>query len=127
MTPEADAPRAKLSLSPELLEAVHRVAGTEQLLVAMDFDGTMAPLVDHAEDSRALPRSAAAFAALAELPRTTTRHAELHLALACLMIGVGGFAKGGGYFLIWIVSLVAAVDNDGIVAVNDGQKVGLVC
>ena len=72
MTPEADAPRAKLSLSPELLEAVHRVAGTEQLLVAMDFDGTMAPLVDHAEDSRALPRSADAFAALAELPRTTT-------------------------------------------------------
>jgi len=63
---------APLSLSPELLEAVHRVAGTEQLLVAMDFDGTMAPLVDHAADARALPRSAAAFAALAELPRTTT-------------------------------------------------------
>ena len=51
---------------------MRRVAGTEQLLVAMDFDGTMAPLVDHAADSRALPRSAAAFAALAELPRTTT-------------------------------------------------------
>ncbi len=40
--------------------------------MAMDFDGTMAPLVDHAGDARALPRSAAAFAALAELPRTTT-------------------------------------------------------
>ena len=38
----------------------------------MDFDGTMSPLVDHAADARALPRSAAAFAALAELPRTTT-------------------------------------------------------
>src|SRR6476469_864786 len=63
---------APLSLSPELLAAVRRVAGTGHLLVAMDFDGTMAPLVDHAEDSRALPRSAAAFAALAELPRTTT-------------------------------------------------------
>ena len=63
---------APLSLSPELLEAVRRVAGTEHLLVAMDFDGTMAPLVDHAADSRALPRSGAAFAALAELPRTTT-------------------------------------------------------
>ncbi|WP_427133832.1 trehalose-phosphatase [Pseudarthrobacter sp. S9] len=61
-----------LSLSPELLEAVHRVAGTEHLLVAMDFDGTMAPLVDHAADSRALPRSATAFASLAELPQTTT-------------------------------------------------------
>ena len=51
---------------------MRRVAGTDHLLVAMDFDGTMAPLVDHAADARALPRSAAAFAALAELPRTTT-------------------------------------------------------
>jgi trehalose 6-phosphate phosphatase len=68
MTPET----TPLSLSPELLEAIRRVAATDQLLVAMDFDGTMAPLVDHAADSRSLPRSAAAFAALAELPRTTT-------------------------------------------------------
>lgn len=68
MTPEA----TPLSLSPELLEAVRSAAGTEHLLVAMDFDGTMAPLVDHAGDSRALPRSAAAFAALTALPRTTT-------------------------------------------------------
>ncbi|QDY89229.1 trehalose-phosphatase [Arthrobacter sp. UKPF54-2] len=72
MTPDANPANTRLSLSPELLAAVRRVAGTEELLVAMDFDGTMAPLVDHAEDSRALPRSAAAFAALAELPRTTT-------------------------------------------------------
>jgi trehalose 6-phosphate phosphatase len=72
MTPDATPAKNELSLSPELLAAVHRVAGTEQLLVAMDFDGTMAPLVDHAADARALPRSAAAFAALAELPRTTT-------------------------------------------------------
>lgn len=70
MTPEPNTP--KLSLTPELLAAVRRIAGTEELLVAMDFDGTMAPLVDHAEDSRALPRSAAAFASLADLPRTTT-------------------------------------------------------
>lgn len=63
---------APLSLSPELLAALRRVAGTEQLLVTMDFDGTMSPLVDHAGDARALPRSAAAFAGLAELPRTTT-------------------------------------------------------
>lgn len=61
-----------LPLSPGLPEAVRRVAGTGHLLVAMDFDGTMAPLVDHAADSRALPRSAAAFAGLAGLPGTTT-------------------------------------------------------
>jgi trehalose 6-phosphate phosphatase len=61
-----------LSLSPELLAAVRRAAETEHLLVAMDFDGTMAPLVNHAEDARSLPRAAAAFAELADLPRTTT-------------------------------------------------------
>jgi trehalose 6-phosphate phosphatase len=61
-----------LSLSPELLAAVRRAAETEHLLVAMDFDGTMAPLVNHAEDARSLPRAAAAFAGLADLPRTTT-------------------------------------------------------
>lgn len=68
MTPET----TPLSLSPELLEAIRRVAATDHLLVAMDFDGTMAPLVDHAADARSLPRSAAAFAALTNLPRTST-------------------------------------------------------
>lgn len=68
MTPET----APLSLSPELLGALRAAAATDHLLIAMDFDGTMAPLVDHASDARALPRSAAAFAALTELPRTST-------------------------------------------------------
>ena len=72
MTREASPDQTPLSLAPDLLEALHRIAATEHLLVAMDFDGTMAPLVDHAGDARALPRSAAAFAALTELPRTTT-------------------------------------------------------
>lgn len=61
-----------LALSPELRQAIRRVAGTEHLLVAMDFDGTMAPIVAHADDARPLPRAAAAFAGLAALPRTTT-------------------------------------------------------
>ena len=51
---------------------MRRIAGTEHLLVAMDFDGTISPIVDHAGDARPLPRSAAAFAELAALPRTTT-------------------------------------------------------
>jgi trehalose 6-phosphate phosphatase len=72
MTPELSPEQTPLSLSPDLLEAIRTIAATEQLLVAMDFDGTMAPLVDHAGDARSLPRSAAAFAALTELPRTTT-------------------------------------------------------
>jgi trehalose 6-phosphate phosphatase len=72
MTPELSPGQTPLSLAPDLLEALRHIAATEHLLVAMDFDGTMAPLVDHAGDARALPRSAAAFAALTELPRTTT-------------------------------------------------------
>ena len=72
MTPDARRAKGPLTLSPELLEAVRRIARTEHLLVAMDFDGTISPLVDHAGDARPLPRSATAFAGLAALPRTTT-------------------------------------------------------
>lgn len=72
MTPEGRHANSPLALSPELREAVRRIAGTEHLLVAMDFDGTMAPIVGRAQDARPLPRSAAAFAGLAVLPRTTT-------------------------------------------------------
>ncbi|MDF9278694.1 trehalose-phosphatase [Arthrobacter sp. EH-1B-1] len=60
------------SLSPELLAALATAAATKTLLVALDFDGTMSPLVDRAEDARALPGSAAALRDLAQLPRTTT-------------------------------------------------------
>ncbi|GAB3527728.1 trehalose-phosphatase [Arthrobacter monumenti] len=60
------------TLPEDLRHALERVATAERLLVAMDFDGTMAPLVDRAEDARALPRSAQAFAELAALPATTT-------------------------------------------------------
>ncbi|HEU4667221.1 MAG TPA: trehalose-phosphatase [Arthrobacter sp.] len=72
MTPDGRHAQDRLSLSPELREAIRRIAGTEHLLVAMDFDGTMAPIVGRAGDARPLPRSAAAFAGLAVLPRTTT-------------------------------------------------------
>jgi trehalose 6-phosphate phosphatase len=72
MTPDGRRAKEKLTLTPELRDAIRRIAGTEHLLVAMDFDGTMAPIVGHADDARPLPRSAAAFAGLAVLPRTTT-------------------------------------------------------
>ncbi|MFJ5862478.1 trehalose-phosphatase [Pseudarthrobacter sp. NPDC092439] len=70
MTPEARRPA--LSLTPELRSAIRRIAQTEHLLVAMDFDGTMSPIVGRADEARPLPRAAAAFAGLAVLPRTTT-------------------------------------------------------
>ncbi|WP_028278471.1 trehalose-phosphatase [Arthrobacter sp. H5] len=59
-------------LSPELLSALAAAAATERLLVALDFDGTMSPHVDRADDARALPGSTAALRALAQLPGTTT-------------------------------------------------------
>lgn len=72
MTPDARPAKGPLTLSPELRDALRRIAQTEHLLVAMDFDGTISPIVDHAGDARPLPRSATAFAGLAALPRTTT-------------------------------------------------------
>ncbi|WP_142043705.1 trehalose-phosphatase [Arthrobacter sp. SLBN-100] len=72
MTPESRTGNGKLALTPELREAIRTIARTDHLLVAMDFDGTMAPIVGHADDARPLPRAATALAGLAVLPRTTT-------------------------------------------------------
>lgn len=50
--------------------ALARVAASDRLLVALDFDGTLAPLEDDPMSARALPEAAAAVAALAELADT---------------------------------------------------------
>ncbi|WP_309081257.1 trehalose-phosphatase [Zhihengliuella sp.] len=51
---------------PEKLRAaVEALAGVPHLLVALDFDGTLAPFVPRPEDARPLPGSAAALRALA--------------------------------------------------------------
>lgn len=54
--------------------AVSRLARTERLLVALDFDGTCSPLVDEPMAARALPAVAAAVERLAELPATTVAY-----------------------------------------------------
>lgn len=76
MTPDPPAaephPERNGAIPAELADAVGRICRTGHLLVAMDFDGTLSPLVSRAEDARPLPAAAAAFAALAGLPRTTT-------------------------------------------------------
>ncbi|WP_104168774.1 trehalose-phosphatase [Arthrobacter sp. SX1312] len=61
-----------MAIEAELHAALRRLAATPRLLVALDFDGTLAPLVERAEDARALPASAEAVRALAALPHTTT-------------------------------------------------------
>ncbi len=60
------------TLPEDLTQALARLAATDTLLVALDFDGTLAPLVEHADDARPLPASAAAVAGLGALPDTFT-------------------------------------------------------
>lgn len=59
-----------VSLPEDLAAALQRLAATERLLVALDFDGTLAPLVDRPEDARSLPDAHAAVARLAVAPDT---------------------------------------------------------
>jgi len=54
-----------------LEDAVRTLAGVPRLLIALDFDGVLAPIVDVPSDARPLPVSAAALGSLATLPDTT--------------------------------------------------------
>jgi trehalose 6-phosphate phosphatase len=54
-----------------LRAAVDAAAGVPHLLVALDFDGVLAPIVPVPSDARPLPGAAAAVRALAGLPATT--------------------------------------------------------
>ncbi len=60
---------------PDLPEDLHRaltdVAGVPRLLVASDFDGTVAPIVSNPADARAIPAAADALATLAGLESTS--------------------------------------------------------
>ncbi|WP_041408129.1 trehalose-phosphatase [Segniliparus rotundus] len=58
-------------LSAELRKALISLARTPRLLVACDYDGTLAPIVLRPEDARPLPEGARALRSLAELPATT--------------------------------------------------------
>jgi len=50
--------------------ALTRLAATPVLLVALDFDGSLAPIVPHPEHARMTPRARRALAALARQPHT---------------------------------------------------------
>lgn len=55
------------ALDPELTQALTLLAKCTPLVIALDFDGTMAPLVDRPEDARPLPESAKLALELADL------------------------------------------------------------
>jgi trehalose 6-phosphate phosphatase len=57
-------------LSRELVGSLHELARVKRLLVALDFDGTLAAEVDNPEMARALPEARAAVLALLALPNT---------------------------------------------------------
>lgn len=54
----------------DLDAAIRELASVPTLLVALDFDGVLAPLVDVPSEARPLPESAAAIGSLATLPDT---------------------------------------------------------
>ena len=60
------------ALPSDVEEALRAVAQVPRLLVTSDFDGTLAPIVNHPGDARPLPAAATALRALAGLPATTT-------------------------------------------------------
>ena len=80
------------------------MAGTGHLLVASDFDGTLAPLVDDPARARALPAAEAALISLATLPRTAVALISGR-SLASLRAGVGYLSDHatliGGHGLEW--------------------------
>ncbi|WP_210480728.1 trehalose-phosphatase [Naasia sp. SYSU D00948] len=61
---------ASPGLPRALRDALADLAGTERLLVALDFDGTLAPVVDDPAKARALPENRAAVSRLQQLPAT---------------------------------------------------------
>lgn len=56
------------ALNPTLTAALSRLAAAERLLIALDFDGTLAPTVDDPDDARSLPAAREACLALAAEP-----------------------------------------------------------
>src|SRR6185369_934718 len=58
-------------LDEDLRAAVKRIALTPNLLVAADYDGTLAPIVDDPIRAAPLPEAVAAIRELAQLPQTT--------------------------------------------------------
>lgn len=60
-----------MALPADLVRALDGAAATAHLLVASDFDGTLAPIVSNPADARPLPHAADALLALAGLPSTS--------------------------------------------------------
>ncbi|APU12448.1 MULTISPECIES: trehalose-phosphatase [Actinoalloteichus] len=60
------------ALPADLRRAIIQTARTPRLLIACDYDGTLAPIVANPDQARPLPESVHALRSLAALPTTTT-------------------------------------------------------
>src|SRR3954469_20884677 len=60
------------TLPAELRRAIVQIARTPRLLVACDYDGTLAPITLNPDEARPLPESVGALRSLAGLHETTT-------------------------------------------------------
>jgi trehalose-phosphatase len=60
------------ALSAELRRAIVQIARTPRLLVACDYDGTLAPIVENPDEARPMTESVGALRSLAALHETTT-------------------------------------------------------
>jgi trehalose 6-phosphate phosphatase len=102
----------------DLAGAVRTLAETRHLLVALDFDGVLAPIVSVPSDARPLPESAAALEELATLPGTTV--AMLSGRGRADLAAVSGF----GSPIRLIGSHGSEFDDDGSL-LDDGQRARL--
>src|SRR5262245_2076619 len=64
-------PPATGEIAEDIRAAIVRLARTPNLLVACDYDGTLAPIVDDPTKAWPLPEAVAAVRSLAALPQTT--------------------------------------------------------
>lgn len=67
---DVDTPPRYSRLPEPLVGALRELARTKRLLVALDFDGTLAPEVDEPETARALPEAREAVLRLLAMPNT---------------------------------------------------------
>lgn len=67
---DVDTPPRFSRLPEPLVGALREIARAKHLLVALDFDGTLAPEVDDPEQARALPESRVAVMRLLAMPNT---------------------------------------------------------
>ena len=99
----------------DLDAAVRALAAVPRLLVALDFDGVLAPIVDVPSQARPLPESAAALGALATLPDTVVALVSGR-GLADLA-AVSGFGSP-----IRMIGSHGGEFDDGAAALDDGQR-----